>query len=121
LCEYKNCVQADDSAGFFCIFTFTMFPTHVSLILTGMTTLESYAGREQMEMETSVLHREFGYVFNDHKKRQVKRRWKEEFGGVDVDQRWAVGSWMDRWKAEMGSSWLGWFCESGSSPKAGVG
>lgn len=89
-----------------------MFPTHVSLILAGMTTLESYAGREQIEMENSVLHREFGYVFNDHKKRKVKRRWKDEFGGVEVDQRWAVGSWMDRWKMEMGSKPIGWFRKS---------
>jgi palmitoyltransferase len=63
-------------------------------------------------MENSVLHREFGYVFNDHKKRKVKRRWKDEFGGVEVDQRWAVGSWMERWKMEMGSKPIGWFRKS---------
>ena len=63
-------------------------------------------------MENSVLHREFGYVFNDHSKRKVRKRWREEFGKVEVDERWAVGSYMSRWKREMGRSWIGWICKS---------
>ena len=89
-----------------------MGPTHVSLILSGKTTVESFNGRDQIEMENSVLHREFGYVFNDHNKRKVRKRWREEFGKVEVDERWAVGSYMSRWKREMGRSWIGWICKS---------
>jgi len=89
-----------------------MGPTHVSLILSGKTTVESFNGRDQIEMENSVLHREFGYVFNDHSKRKVRKRWREEFGKVEVDERWAVGSYMSRWKREMGRSWIGWICKS---------
>jgi palmitoyltransferase len=100
------------SSGFFCIFTFTMGPTHVQLILTGKTTVESFSGRDQIEMENSRLHAEFGYVFNDHNKRKVRKRWREEFGKVEVDERWAVGSYMSRWKREMGRSWIGWICRS---------
>lgn len=85
-----------------------MGPTHVQLILTGKTTVESFSGRDQIEMENSRLHAEFGYVFNDHNKRKVRKRWREEFGNVEVDERWAVGSYMSRWKREMGRSWIGW-------------
>jgi palmitoyltransferase len=67
-----------------------MGPTHVQLILTGKTTVES---------------------FNDHNKRKVRKRWREEFGKVEVDERWAVGSYMSRWKREMGRSWIGWICK----------
>lgn len=81
------------------------------MILEGKTTVESFAGRDQMEMENSVLHREFGFMWKDHDKRKVKRRWKEEFGGVHVDDRWKVGTWKDRWMVEMGSRPLGWFRE----------
>lgn len=89
-----------------------MFPAHVNLILVAKSTVESYAGRDQTEMEDSVLHREFGFMWKDHSKRQVKRRWREEYGNVNVDDRWKVGSWKDRWKTEMGDSPLGWIRES---------
>jgi palmitoyltransferase len=88
-----------------------MFPTHVALIIGGKTTVESFAGRDQIDVENATLHREFGYVFNDHNKRKVRKRWKEEFGGIEVDERWAVGSYMDRWRQEMGTHWLGWICK----------
>lgn len=89
-----------------------MFPAHVNLILTAKSTVESYAGRDQTEMENSVLHREFGFIWNDHNKRKVKRRWKEEYGGVNVDDRWKVGTHHERWTTEMGEYPLGWFRES---------
>lgn len=88
-----------------------MFPSHVSLILTAKSTVESYAGRDQVEMENSTLHREFGFIWKDHNKRKVQRRWKEEYGGVNVDDRWKVGSYYERWTMEMGDSPLGWFRE----------
>lgn len=104
--------QLTSSAGFFAIFTVTMFPSHVNLILVARTTVESYAGRDQTEMESSVLHKEFGFIWNDHNKRRVKRRWKEEYGGVNVDDRWMVGTYYKRWTTEMGNSPLAWFCKS---------
>lgn len=91
-----------------------MVITHIDLILTGKTTLESFSARDQMEMENSVLHREFGYLLRDHEKRKVRKKWKEEFGGVEVDERWKVGSRKDRWMQEMGSNWLGWIGTSRS-------
>jgi len=90
-----------------------MGPTHVFLILGGKTTVESFSGRDQIEMENSLLHKEFGYVFNDHNKRKVRKRWREEFGKVEVDERWAVGTYLQRWKREMGSHWIGWICRFG--------
>lgn len=95
-----------------------MFPSHVNLILTAKSTVESYAGRDQVEMENTVLHREFGFIWNDHNKRKVIRRWKEEYGGVNVDDRWKVGTYHERWTMEMGDSPLGWFRESRHVMKA---
>lgn len=89
-----------------------MLVTHVHLIIIGKTTVETFAGRDQTEMENSVLHREFGFMWRDHSKRQVRKRWKEEFGGVEVDERWQVGTWTDRWRTEMGDSRAGWIRES---------
>lgn len=107
-------------SGFFAIFSTSMLPTHVALILSGKTTVESFAGRDQTEMEASVLHREFGFLWKDHNKRKVQRRWKEEFGGVGVDDRWKVGTWKSRWTTEMGAAPLGWICESSEEVAANV-
>lgn len=88
-----------------------MFSTHIHLILNGKTTVESYHGREQAEQEMATLNQEFGYIWRDHEKRRVMKRWKQEYGGVEVDDRWRFGTRKDRWEQDMGTSWIGWFCE----------
>jgi hypothetical protein len=93
-----------------------MVVSHLHLVFNGKTTVESYAGRDQAEMENSALHREFGFVLRDHEKRMVRRKWKEEFGGVEVDDRWRFGTWKERWRQEMGNGWLGWIGKSRPFP-----
>lgn len=44
--------------------------------------------------------------------RRVRRQWEAEYGGVAVNDRWAFGRKRDMWRREMGTSWVGWLCES---------
>lgn len=88
-----------------------MLTTHVHLILTGRSTVESFKGRDQMEQEDRILQLEYGYLWHNKEKRKVKRRWKEEWGGTSVDERWKWGTPGELWKEEMGAGWAGWICE----------
>lgn len=100
------------SAAIFGLFTFTMWTTHVHLIVTGRSTVESFKGRDQIEQEDRVLQAEFGVLWNNQSKRRVRKQWKEEWGGVAVDARWRWGSAGQLWRQEMGEQGLGWICES---------
>ncbi|ODO08533.1 vacuolar protein [Cryptococcus wingfieldii CBS 7118] len=95
-------------SGLFGLFTITMFITHVMLITSGRTTVESYASRDQLERENSLLQKEYGYLWHNLEKRKVRKRWKEEWGGTAVDERWKFGGKMDMWREEMGPGPLGW-------------
>ena len=100
------------SSALFGIFTLAMFPSHVHLIVSGRTTVESYRGRDQVEQEDRVLQMEYGYLWHNQEKRKVRKKWKDEWGGTNVDERWKWGSAGEMWKEEMGDSWIGWICES---------
>ncbi|RSH92394.1 hypothetical protein EHS25_008809 [Saitozyma podzolica] len=95
------------SALFF-LFSAMMFGSHVYLVITGKTTVESFRGRDQHEREAEVLQQEFGILWHNFDKRRVRKRWKEEFGGVPVDGRWRFGTAGQMWKQDMGESWWGW-------------
>jgi palmitoyltransferase len=99
-------------SALFGIFTLAMFPSHVHLILTGRTTVESYRGRDQVEQEDRILQMEYGYLWHNQDKRKVRKKWKEEWGGTSVDERWKWGQANELWRQEMGDSWIGWICES---------
>jgi palmitoyltransferase len=88
-----------------------MLLTHVYLIMTGRTTVESFKGRDQDEQEALVLQLEYGHLWHNQQKRKVKRRWEEEWGGVPVDARWRWGSAGQLWMEEMGKTRLGWLCK----------
>lgn len=85
--------------------------SHLYLILTGKTTVESFAGRDQVQRETDVLQREYGYLWHNLEKRKVKLRWKKDWGGLPVDARWKFGTSKQMWEQEMGVSPLGWLRE----------
>ncbi|EIW71033.1 hypothetical protein TREMEDRAFT_37516 [Tremella mesenterica DSM 1558] len=104
----------------FSMFTFTMLLTHLHLILTGRTTVESFAGRDQMEEENRILQIEYGMFWHNSEKKKVRRRWKEEFGGVSVDQRWKVGTNRERWEMKMGKRWWEWIFPVGRSTGDGT-
>ena len=89
-----------------------MLLTHIHLVVTGRSTVESFKGTAQEEQEAAVLQMEYGHLWHNQEKRKVKRKWKEEWGGVPVDARWRWGSASELWKEKMGEGWIGWFCKS---------
>ncbi|WWC86676.1 uncharacterized protein L201_001553 [Kwoniella dendrophila CBS 6074] len=100
-------------SAMFGLFTFSMCATHIHLILTGRTTVESYARRDQQEAENRVLQHEYGYFFHNAERRKVQRKWRSEWGSTPVDARWVFGSKMDLWEQEMGRDPLGWILPIG--------
>ncbi|KAE8540516.1 hypothetical protein D1P53_003463 [Cryptococcus gattii VGV] len=107
-------------AAIFGLFAVSMLLTHVQLILSGRTTVESFAARDQREREDALLQTEYGYFWHNMEKRKVRKKWKEEWGGSPVDGRWRYGTRMDRWKEEMGISPLGWILPIGSPQGDGL-
>jgi palmitoyltransferase len=89
-----------------------MLVTHVYLIITGKSTVESFQGQDQSERETALLQREYGYFWNNQEKRKVRLHWKTEWGDTPVDARWRWGSPRQMWEQEMGIARLGWFRRS---------
>lgn len=83
---------------------------HAYLIVTGKSTVEAFSGRDQQERETQHLNILFGFWSHQKEKRLVRKKWKEEFGGTTVDDRWRMGTKMDMWRREMGPKWYGWIC-----------
>ena len=88
-----------------------MWSSHVYLIITGKSTVDSYRGRDQQEHENAALQAVYGVLWHNQEKRKVKRKWKEEWGGASVDERWRWGTNREMWEQEMGSSWIGWIRE----------
>lgn len=81
---------------------------HVYLIVTAKSTVEAYSGRDQQERETQHLNILYGFWSHHKEKRQVRQKWKDEFGGTSADERWRSGSKMEMWKREMGERWYEW-------------
>lgn len=100
------------SAAMFTLFNAMMYGSHVHLFLTGRTTIESFGGRDQVEEEDRILQLEYGILWHNQEKRRVKRRWKAEYGGVSVDERWRSGTKRELWQIRMGRSWIEWLCEN---------
>ncbi|KAK4685597.1 hypothetical protein P7C73_g4554, partial [Tremellales sp. Uapishka_1] len=107
-------------SGLFVLFTILMLPSHIQLILAGMTTVESYRGREQHEVEEGLLQKEYGFLRHISEKRRVRRKWKEEWGGSRVDGRWRFGSKRELWEREMGTSVIGWILPIGKPLTDGI-
>nr|XP_031860752.1 uncharacterized protein CI109_003796 [Kwoniella shandongensis]KAA5527824.1 hypothetical protein CI109_003796 [Kwoniella shandongensis] len=107
-------------SALFGLFTALMLSTHINLIITGKTTVESFKARDQQEQEDRVLQQEYGYLWHNQEKRKVRKRWKEEYGGTAVDARWRHGSSRDMWEQEMGTSPWGWIFPVGRPLGDGV-
>ena len=88
-----------------------MLFSHIHLILTGISTVESFAARDQHQREADVLQREYGYLWHNMEKKKVKKKWNEEWGGSEVHARWKFGTLRQMWEQEMGRNPIGWFCE----------
>nr|XP_018265236.1 uncharacterized protein I303_01596 [Kwoniella dejecticola CBS 10117]OBR87394.1 hypothetical protein I303_01596 [Kwoniella dejecticola CBS 10117] len=100
-------------SALFGLFTLSMYLSHIHLIVTGRTTVESFASRDQHDAESRVLQQEYGYFFHNSERRKVQKKWKEEWGNTPVDARWIFGTKMEMWEQEMGKSRLGWILPIG--------
>ncbi|WVF69566.1 hypothetical protein IAT40_004344 [Kwoniella sp. CBS 6097] len=107
-------------AALFGLFTFAMNTTHLHLILSAQTTVESFIARDQREAEDRVLQEEYGYFFHNFERRKARRRWKKEWGGSSIGDRWKTGTRRERWEQEMGTNPLGWFFPIGRPLGDGV-
>jgi hypothetical protein len=115
--SYRSVGQAaklslTDSSGLFGIFCTMMLIQHFYLIVTGKSTVEAFAGRDQVERETRHLNVVFGFWSHNKEKRLVKDQWEDEFGHTAVDDRWRAGTMMSLWRTEMGPKWYHWICTS---------
>ncbi|CAD6570727.1 MAG: hypothetical protein TREMPRED_005979 [Tremellales sp. Tagirdzhanova-0007] len=100
-------------SALFCLFTAAMLFSHIHLILTGISTVESFAARDQHQREADVLQREYGYLWHNMEKKKVKKKWNEEWGGSEVHARWKFGTLRQMWEQEMGRNPIGWFLPIG--------
>ncbi|WWC68170.1 uncharacterized protein I206_102093 [Kwoniella pini CBS 10737] len=107
-------------SALFGLFTFAMCLSHVHLIVTGRTTVESFASRDQHEAESRILQQEYGYFFHNNERRKVQKKWKEEWGNTPVDARWVFGTKLEMWEQEMGKSRLGWILPIGKPLGDGI-
>lgn len=89
-----------------------MLASHVQLISIGMTTIESFSLRSQLDRERAFLTRQFG-VCGWFRKRRAMKAWGREWGDLKNEgNRWFVGpSAFDEWKRVMGDSPVTWICE----------
>ncbi|WOO76972.1 uncharacterized protein LOC62_01G000578 [Vanrija pseudolonga] len=108
-------------SGFLFIFTLGMlFPTHVVLILSGKSTIESFQDNGQRQRENAALAEHLGGNCNVRERRGVIKQWDAEWGGVNPTDRWAFGTKSQMWKREMGDKWIGWILPIGKPQGDGV-
>ena len=103
------------SAGFFTFFTTSMLLSHMQLISIGMTTIESFSLRSQLDKERAMLSSQFG-VCAWGKKRRTMKTWTREWGDLKTEgNRWYIGPGAyDEWKRVMGDNPLWWIRKPGS-------
>ena len=97
------------SSGFFTFFTTSMLLSHIQLISIGMTTIESFSLRSQLDKERAMLSSQFG-VCAWGKKRRTMKTWTREWGDLKTEgNRWYIGPGAyDEWKRVMGDNPLWW-------------
>jgi hypothetical protein len=98
-------------SALFGIFTTSMFGSHVYLIMTGKTTVESFAAQDQGQHESRYLQSHLGWM-GSREASKAKKMWRREWGGSSIDERWRVGGAFVLWKQEMGAHWYEWICKS---------
>ena len=93
------------------MFTFTMFGTHIRLILLNITTVEQIRIRDMKEHESAMLAETYS-MCAFAKKRQARARWDEEWGRPAFEGNiWWLGSERKNWESVMGKSPWSWFRE----------
>ncbi|TXT16080.1 hypothetical protein VHUM_00583 [Vanrija humicola] len=107
-------------SGLLFLFTLVMlFPTHIHLILSGKSTIESFQESAQRRRENHALAEQLGPC-NVKGRRAVLKQWDTEWGGVDISDRWVFGTKSQLWKREMGDNWIRWILPVGKPKGDGI-
>ena len=98
-------------SGLFGLFTFTMFGTHVRLILLNLTTVEQIRVQDVKEHVSATIAETYS-MCAFAKKRRAKAQWDEEWGRPAIEGNiWWLGSGRKNWESVMGQSVCSWFRE----------
>ncbi|KAF8816885.1 zf-DHHC-domain-containing protein [Phlegmacium glaucopus] len=107
-------------AGLFLIFTFTLVITHVQMILTGMTTVETLQMQTMQMREKRLLGKVYAWWEFGAKTRKL-REWDEDWGALSTEGNiWWRGDQHAEWTDVMGSWWLGWIFPVGRGQSDGL-
>ncbi|KAI0354250.1 zf-DHHC-domain-containing protein [Trametes cingulata] len=107
-------------SGLFVIFTVALLATHVDLICSGQSTVESLSVRRMREREDRVLKRLHAW-WDVKSRRKTRKEWDEEWGRVGKEGHpWWLGSARRNWEATMGDRVWMWFLPIGKSPDDGL-
>ncbi|KNZ76633.1 Palmitoyltransferase PFA3 [Termitomyces sp. J132] len=107
-------------AGLFAVFTTLMQFTHVRLIWSGQTTVESMQGHRMKHREKQAMNDVIGYWAILAKRRKT-RSYDEEWGRIGREGNiWWLGSGKKGWVDVMGYNVWGWFLPIGKSLNDGL-
>ncbi|KAF5329456.1 hypothetical protein D9619_009102 [Psilocybe cf. subviscida] len=100
-------------AGLFFIFTIMLLASHIGLILTAQTTVESMKIRSMKEREDHVLANVYN-LWEVRAKKRKRAEWDREWGALRTEGNiWWRGNAHEEWTDVMGKSWLGWILPFG--------
>ncbi|ORY92807.1 DHHC palmitoyltransferase-domain-containing protein [Leucosporidium creatinivorum] len=103
-------------AGFFFLFTGSLFTAHTRLMLLNMTTIEEIGMNRIKSRERSALNRVHGF-WGWRAKRQTVAEWNQQWGRLGREGNlWWLGSKRANWEMVMGQRKLGWFVPIPASP-----
>ncbi|KAG6811505.1 hypothetical protein H0H92_007107 [Tricholoma furcatifolium] len=106
-CQHDGIVKP---SGLFAVFTVGMVFTHVRLIWSGLTTVESIQGTQMRQREERAMNEVIGYWAFGAKRRKV-RSYDEEWGRIGLEGNiWWLGNGGEEWVSVMGTNVWGWFC-----------
>ncbi|KAL7278720.1 LOW QUALITY PROTEIN: hypothetical protein ACG7TL_007723 [Trametes sanguinea] len=108
------------TSGLFVLFTGVLVFTHVDLILSNQSTVESLGVRRMREREKRVIQRL--HSWGDFRgKRETRKQWDQEWGRIGKEGHpWWLGSARANWEATMGERVWMWFLPIGKSPDDGL-
>ncbi|OSD00059.1 zf-DHHC-domain-containing protein [Trametes coccinea BRFM310] len=107
-------------SGLFVLFTGVLVFTHVDMILSNQSTVESLGVRRMREREKRVIQRL--HSWGDFRgKRETRKQWDQEWGRIGKEGHpWWLGSARANWEATMGERVWMWFLPIGKSPDDGL-
>ncbi|KIY68821.1 zf-DHHC-domain-containing protein [Cylindrobasidium torrendii FP15055 ss-10] len=107
-------------AALFCLFTSSLFASHVRLLCLSETTVESMRDQSMKEKEDHLISGALGFC-NFPAKIRLKQAWNKEWGRIGKEGNiWWMGSARAGWEDTMGTSWIGWILPVGRGLSDGL-